>query len=141
MAIPALVIWTGFTAAALFSSAVVNKVYGAVVARTKAEACGFWQYNTSNTAGYAAKTTKLNNDAVEARIYAANFYKRNVTSSSTARPVFVRPSLPYTTSASAPCPVPASRRCMLGRTAAYRVTTDSLDSHDMLGINHLDAST
>lgn len=135
ISIPALVIWTGFTAAALFSSAVANKAYGAVIARTKAEACGFWEYNTSNAAGYAAKTSKLNNDAVQARMYAANFYNRNVTSSSTARSIFVRPSLPYSTSTSAPCPVPASRRCLLGRNAAYSVTTDLLDSHEMLGIN------
>ncbi|KAK3349049.1 hypothetical protein B0T25DRAFT_547060 [Lasiosphaeria hispida] len=62
LAVPAFVIWTGFTAAAIFSSTVANnKAHGTIIARTKGEACGLWLYNA---AGYAAQMAKLNNDAV-----------------------------------------------------------------------------
>ncbi|KAK3345912.1 hypothetical protein B0T25DRAFT_483468 [Lasiosphaeria hispida] len=134
---PALVISAGFATAAILSSSVANKAYGTVVARAQgdAAACGFWEYDTSTATGYAAQSAKLNNDAVQARTYVANFYARNVTGSSIAPSVFVRPRLPYTTSASAPCPVPADNRCLLGSDAAFSAVTDQLDSHEMLGIN------
>lgn len=72
-------------------------------------------------------------DTLQAQSHAANFYVN--TSSSTARPVFKRPTLPYTVHRSAPCPIPGTQRCTLGPDKAFRVESEFLDSHEMLGVN------
>ena len=129
VAIPAFIIWVGFAAAAIFTSRVANKAYGSVLARVKQENCGFWQYDTSRIDGEVAFRVKKSNDTIQARTYVSNFYA-NTSSSSTARSIFVRPTLPYTTSASAPCPIPAAERCILGSNAAFSMKT-LLDSHEI----------
>ncbi|OAQ57429.1 hypothetical protein VFPPC_17782 [Pochonia chlamydosporia 170] len=77
----------------------------------------------------------MSNDTIQARTYVSNFYAGGSPGSATTRSVFVKPSLPYTTNQTAPCPVPASNRCLLGSNLAYSVTTDMLDSQTMLGID------
>jgi hypothetical protein len=133
IAVPALLVWILFSAAAILSSRVANKSYGSVVARVLEHNCGFWRFNTSNPDGMAAYNNKRTNDTIQARTYVSNFYANS--SSSLARSIFVRPTLPYTTSATAACPLANSDRCLLGPNAAFSMTTDILDSHDMLGIN------
>jgi len=133
VAIPAVFIWAGFSVAALFTSSVTNKAYASVVARAQPQNCGFWTFNSSNNEGAAIMARMEVANTVQARSYAANFYSNS--SSSTPRPVFVKPTLGFTVDDDAPCPIPATERCVLGQDKAFRVVSDFLDSHDMLGIN------
>jgi len=134
VAVPAFLIWACFTVATIFTSRVANRGYSPVIARVQPDNCGFWQFNTDTPDGEAAARTKMMNDTIQARTYAQNFYS-NGSSSSIARSIFVRPTLPYSVNASAPCPLPTSRRCFLGNNSAFSITTPFLDSQEMLGIN------
>ena len=133
VAIPAFVVWACFSTAALFTSSVTNKSYASVVARVQPENCGFWLYNTSTNEGAIALARMEVADAIRARSHVASFYSNS--SSSTARPVFTRPTLPYIVNRSAPCPIPATQRCALGPDKAFSVVSEFLDSHEMLGVN------
>ncbi|KXX78380.1 hypothetical protein MMYC01_206024 [Madurella mycetomatis] len=132
VAVPALLVAAGFAVAGLFTSAVANKTYGPVAARIQPSSCGYWSFDAT-TEGTASMTAKIVNDTIQARNYAASFYANS--SSSPARPVFIRTTLPYTTTGSAPCPIPAAERCILGPNRAFRATSELLDSHNMFGIN------
>ena len=133
VAIPAFVVWACFATAALFTSSVTNKAYASVVARVQPQNCGLWQYNASTNEGAIAMARINVADTLQARSHVASFYSNS--SSSTARPIFVRPTLPYFVSRSAPCPIPASQRCSLGPDKAFSVVSTFLDSHEMLGVN------
>jgi len=133
VAIPAFVVWAGFSTAALFTSSVTNKSYASVVARVQPQNCGFWTTNTTTNDGAIALARMEVADTIQARSYVANFYSNS--SSSTARSVFSRPTLPLTVSHSAPCPIPATQRCNLGPDMAFSAVSDFLDSHEMLGVN------
>nr|RBQ94700.1 hypothetical protein FVER53263_07735 [Fusarium verticillioides] len=136
VAVPALIVSAGFAAAALFTSRVANKSYSTVVARVQPSNCGFWFFNTTgkdDLPALSAMGAKGQNDTRRARSHVANFYAN--TSSSTAPSVFIRPTLPYDISSSAPCPIPAQERCIPGPNQAFRITSAFLDSHEMLGIN------
>jgi len=136
IALPAYLVFTGSAVATIFTSSVASKTYDTVVARVSEDACGFWSFNTSNSIrGTAAQSAKISNDTIQARTYVGNFYAGGSPGPATARSVFVKSALPYTTNQTAPCPVPASGRCLLGPNGAYSVTTDMLDSREMLGIN------
>lgn len=132
--IPAFLVCVGFAAAAIFTSSVANKAYGTVVARVQQDNCGFWHYNNSHVDGYAAESTKRINDKIQARNHVSNFYA-NTSGSSTARSIFIRPTLPYGINTSAPCPIPASERCIFGHNSAFSMTTAFLNSQGLLGIN------
>jgi len=131
--IPAFLVWACFSTAALFTSSVTNKAYASVVARVQPQNCGFWNYNTTTTEGAIALARMRIADTIQARSYASSFYAN--TTSLPVRPVFSRSTLPYTIQRSAPCPIPAAERCSLGPDKAFRIESDFLDSHDMLGIN------
>ncbi|KAI7760897.1 hypothetical protein LZL87_008109 [Fusarium oxysporum] len=136
VAIPALLVSAGFAIAALFTSRVANKAYSTVVARAQPNNCGFWFFNTTGKdvlPALSAMGAKGQNDTRRARSHVANFYAN--TSSSAARSIFIRPTLPYDISSSAPCPIPAHDRCILGPNKAFSITSAFLDSHEMLGIN------
>ncbi|KAF5700350.1 hypothetical protein FMUND_14363 [Fusarium mundagurra] len=136
VAIPALIVSAGFAIAALFTSRVANKAYSTVVARVQPKDCGFWFFNTTSgndLPALSAMGAKGQNDTRRARSHVANFYAN--TSSSTAPSIFIRPTLPYNISSSAPCPIPAHNRCIPGPDQAFSITSDFLDSHEMLGIN------
>ncbi|RFN51402.1 hypothetical protein FIE12Z_4329 [Fusarium flagelliforme] len=136
VAIPALLISAGFAVAAIFTSRVANKAHGTVVARVQPNSCGFWFFNTTSEndiPAMSARGAKGQNDTRRARSHVANFYAN--TSSSAARSVFIRPTLPYNISSSAPCPIPAADRCIMGPNKAFGITSAFLDSHEMLGIN------
>ncbi|KAH7211378.1 hypothetical protein DER44DRAFT_859564 [Fusarium oxysporum] len=136
VAIPALLVSAGFAIAALFTSRVANKAYSTVVARVQPNNCGFWFFNTTgkdDLPALSAMGAKGQNDTRRARSHVANFYAN--TSSSAAPSIFVRPTLPYDISSSAPCPIPAHDRCILGPNKAFSITSAFLDSHEMLGIN------
>ena len=133
VAIPAFVVWTCFSTAAIFTSSVTNKAYASVVARLQPRNCGYWVTNTTTNEGAIAMATMQAADAIQARSHVANFYSNS--SISTARPVFTRPTLPYIVSRSAPCPIPAAQRCVLGPDKAFSVVSEFLDSHEMLGVN------
>jgi hypothetical protein len=135
VAVPAFLVFAGFAVATIFTSSVASKAYGTVVARASEESCGFWHYNTSDGLGKAAQSAKISNDTIQARTYVASFYASGLPGSTAARSVFVKPVLPYATNPNAPCPLPNSSRCVLGPNAAYSMTTDLLDSLEMLGIN------
>ncbi|KAK4122214.1 hypothetical protein N657DRAFT_664830 [Parathielavia appendiculata] len=132
--VPALIISAGFAIAAVFVSHVASRANGFVIARAQPENCGFWWFDRNNIDGVTAGRIKQANDTLLARTYVANFYA-NTTTSSTARSIFVQPALPYTTNPSAPCPIPASERCILGPNAAFGMKTAILDSQESLGIN------
>ncbi|KAJ6781505.1 hypothetical protein PWT90_08091 [Aphanocladium album] len=135
VAIPAMVVWVGFTVAAVFSSSVANsKTYGTTVARLKAQNCGIWNYNFTSHEGNVALLTKQVNDTIQARNYVTNFYA-NTSTSSPARSLYVKQSLLYTVNSSAPCPIPDSKRCREGPNGAFEMRSAPLDSHSMLGIN------
>ncbi|RKK71041.1 hypothetical protein BFJ69_g11312 [Fusarium oxysporum] len=136
VAIPAMLVSVGFAIAALFTSRVANKAYSTVVARVQPNNCGFWFFNTTgkdDLPALSAMGAKGQNDTRRARSHVANFYAN--TSSSAAPSIFVRPTLPYDISSSAPCPIPAHDRCILGPNKAFSITSAFLDSHEMLGIN------
>ena len=133
LAIPAAVIWLGFAIATIFTPRIATKSYGSVVARALPGRCGFRSFVADDGFGPVFKTVAT--DTAQARSYASNFYAGRGPSWSAVQPVFVKPSLPYTTSESAPCPLPAASRCLLGENTAYSMTTGLLDSHEMLGIN------
>ncbi|KAG7410184.1 hypothetical protein Forpi1262_v017678 [Fusarium oxysporum f. sp. raphani] len=136
VAIPALLVSAGFAAAAIFTSRVANKAHGTVVARAQPDNCGFWVFNITSVRdmpAISAMGAKMQNDTRQARSHVANFYAN--TSSSAARSVFIRPTLPYNVSSSAPCPIPAADRCIMGPNKAFSITSAFLDSHEMLGIN------
>ena len=131
--VPAILVWVAFAAAATLSSRVANKSYGSVIVRVQEHNCGIWQFNTTNPEGMTAYLNKKTTDTTQARTYVSNFYANS--SSTLARSAFVRPTLPYTTNTTAACPLVNTSRCILGQTAAFSMTTNPLDSHDMLGIN------
>ncbi|ENH68037.1 hypothetical protein FOC1_g10001734 [Fusarium oxysporum f. sp. cubense race 1] len=136
VAIPASLVSAGFAIAALFTSRVANKAYSTVVARVQPNNCGFWFFNTTGNDDLPALSSmgaKGQNDTRRARSHVANFYAN--TSSSAAPSIFVRPTLPYDISSSAPCPIPAHDRCILGPNKAFSITSAFLNSHEMLGIN------
>jgi hypothetical protein len=136
VAVPALLVSAGFAVAAIFTSRVANKAHGTVIARAKPENCGVWSFNVTSRSDMLALNAmgaKMQNDVRRARSHVANFYAN--TSSSAARSAFMRPTLPYSISTSAPCPIPAADRCILGPNKAFSIATDFLDSHEMLGIN------
>jgi len=132
VAVPAILISVGFAAASLLTSTVANKTYGAAIARVQPNDCGFWIFDDT-TDGMMDMSRKIVNDTIQARNYAATFYANS--SGSTVRPMFVQSTLPYSIDDSAPCPIPAAERCILGHDKAFRVTSAFLDSHEMLGIN------
>lgn len=134
VAVPAILVWAGFAVAAIFTSSVANKAYGSTIARIKDQNCGFWTFDTTTDEGNAAALTRNTNDTIAARSYVNSFYA-NTSSASTAQSLFVKSALPYTTSSSAPCPIPDTKRCRGGANSAFSVTTDLLNSHTMLGIN------
>lgn len=134
VAFPALVVWAGFAVAAIFTSNVANKSYGSTIARLEEQNCGFWEFNQTTLGGLLASQDKATNDTTQARNYVSNFYV-NTAKSSVAQSPFVQLSLPTIVNNKAPCPLPASRLCLLGRNAAYSMSTPPLDSHEMLGIN------
>ncbi|KAJ9427824.1 hypothetical protein FOXG_18867 [Fusarium oxysporum f. sp. lycopersici 4287] len=113
------------------------KIHNAtVVARVQPNNCGFWFFNTTgkdDLPALSAMGAKGQNDTRRARSHVANFYAN--TSSSAAPSIFVRPTLPYDISSSAPCPIPAHDRCILGPNKAFSIKSAFLDSHEMLGIN------
>ncbi|KAH6854685.1 hypothetical protein B0I37DRAFT_336727 [Chaetomium sp. MPI-CAGE-AT-0009] len=132
--IPAFVVSACFTVAALFTSRVANKDYGPTIARAEAHECGFWDLPSNPDAETASLfTAKSRDDAARARTHADSFYNNATTSSVLS--TFVQATLPYEVNASAPCPIPASERCILGDNKAFSITSDYLDSHEMLGIN------
>lgn len=136
VAIPVLLVSVGFAIAALFTSRVANKANSTVVARAQPNNCGFWFFDTIgkyDLPALSAMVAKGQNDTRRARSHVANFYAN--TSSSAARSIFIRPTLPYNISSSAPCPIPAHDRCILGPNKAFSITSAFLDSHEMLGIN------
>ena len=133
VALPACLVWAGFSLAALFTSSVTNKAYASVVARVHPQTCGIWSFNLTSIEGTMAMAKRQTANTIQARNHVANFYSNN--SSSAARSIFVKTTLPYTTDKSARCPIPASQRCTLGQDKAFAVTSGLLDSHDMLGIN------
>ncbi|CVL11177.1 hypothetical protein FPRO06_10011 [Fusarium proliferatum] len=136
VAVPALIVSAGFAIAALFTSRVANKAYSTVVARVQPSNCGFWLFNTTSDEdlpALSAMGAKGQNDTRRARSHVANFYAN--TSSSIAPSIFIRPTLPYDISSSAPCPIPARNRCISGPDQAFSITSAFLDSHEMLGIN------
>ncbi|GAB1315231.1 hypothetical protein MFIFM68171_05441 [Madurella fahalii] len=132
-AIPAFIVSTCFAAAALFTSRVANKAYGPAIARAQPNNCGIWDLDLSNPEDVSLWTARVRDDAIWACNYVANFYSN--TSRATVRSVFVQPRLPYRIDTSAPCPIPAAERCILGPGKAFSVTSDLLGSHQMLGIN------
>lgn len=134
VAAPAFLVWAGFALAAVFASNVANKSYGSTIARIAEDNCGLWVYDNTTIDGQVAALTKRVNDTLQARSYVSNFYA-NTSKSSSARSSFVQAALPYDVSAAAPCPIPASQRCLLGANAAYRMYTPLLDSHVRLGVN------
>ncbi|KAF5689925.1 hypothetical protein FCIRC_1159 [Fusarium circinatum] len=134
--VPALIVSAGFAIAALFTSRVADKAYSNVVVRVQPNNCGFLFFNTTSEydlPALSAMGAKGQNDTRWARSHVANFYAN--TSSSTAPSIFIRPTLPYNVSSSAPCPIPARNRCILGPDRAFSITSGFLDSHEMLGIN------
>ena len=131
--VPAILVWVAFAAAAILSSRVANKSYGTVIVRVQEHNCGIWKFDTTTAEGMTAYLNKKTTDTTQARTYVSNFYANS--SSTLARSAFVRPTLPYTTNTTAACPLVNISRCILGPTAAFSMTTDLLDSHDILGIN------
>ena len=131
--IPAFLVWACFSTAALFTSSITNKAYASVVARVEPQNCGFWSFNTTTDEGRIAFARMRTAVTIQARSYASNFYAN--TTSSPVRPVFSRSTLPYSVHRSAPCPIPAVERCLLGPDKALRIESDFLNSHEMMGIN------
>lgn len=136
VAVPALLVWVVFAIAAVFTSNVANsKGYGTpIIARLQPQNCGFWNFNTTTSDGYAASLMKKVNDTTQARSYVTNFYA-NTSKASPARSLFITSALPYNVSTVAPCPVPAAKRCLGGPNSAFEMTSAALDSHTMLGVN------
>jgi hypothetical protein len=134
VAIPALMVSACFTVAALFTSRVANKAYGPTIARAETHECGFWDLSSNTDAETAGLfLAKSRDDAARARTHATSFYTNATTSSVLS--TFVQSTLPYEVDTSAPCPVPARERCILGVNKAFSITSGYLDSHEMLGIN------
>lgn len=132
--LPAALVWAGFTTAGIFTSRVANKSYSNTVARVKPKLCGTLDFDSSSPQAQNAYNAKAAHDTVEARTYITKFYS-NTSSAATTRSLFVRSTLPYSLNNHAPCPIPDTTRCILGNTGAFAMSTDPLDSHEMLGIN------
>lgn len=103
LAVPACLIWAYGVVAAIFVSSVANKSYGSVIARAQPNICGFWGYNTSSIEQLAASKRHSLSETQKARTYVNTFYA-NASSSSAARSIFTRTTLPYNVTTSAPCP-------------------------------------
>ncbi|KAI8680507.1 hypothetical protein NCS57_00331900 [Fusarium keratoplasticum] len=132
--LPAAIIWAGFTTAGIFTSRVANKSYSSTIARAKPNLCGTLDFDSSSPQAQNAYNAKATRDTIEARTYMTKFYF-NTSSAATTRPLFVRPTLPYSVNNHAPCPIPDTSRCILGNNGAFAMATAHLDSHEMLGIN------
>jgi hypothetical protein len=133
-ALPALLIWTGFTVAGVFVSRVASKSFGSTVARVKPTNCGFLTADVDNLAASFALAQNSLNQTIQARAYMVDFYT-SASASLQSRPLYIQPTLPYSISISAACPIPAADRCLLGPNGAFSMATDPLDSQTMLGIN------
>ncbi|KAK4102384.1 hypothetical protein N658DRAFT_485216 [Parathielavia hyrcaniae] len=134
---PAVLVWAGFVAAAIFTACLANRADGTVVAPVKAGDCGVWRYESAALLTGAAHF-RAASDTTAARSYVSAFYRNQssfASGSSATRSRFVQPSLPIHTTKTAACPIPARDRCVLGEDGAFGMTTGLLDSHEMLGIN------
>lgn len=136
--IPALLIWIIFTVSGVFVANVTNKYYETIPVLAVPGNCGFFSFhNTSSLTFLSAFNKKTLRDAINARIYASEWYEGSQ-SGSPARSVFPVISLPYNVSYSEPCPFPSAperNRCLSSNNTAFMMNTGPLDSHSNLGVN------
>lgn len=137
--LPCILIFVASIASSIFISKVTSSRGAAV--RVVPSLCGL--YSLSDLAD---ESDQLPADAIHwhlakgidaarrARTYVSAAYL-NESRLETLQPIFWRRTLPYTVSATAPCPFPNATRCSLGENGALLISSGIIDSHHMLGIN------
>ena len=123
----AIVIFTAFGVASIFSSRVTAA--GGAVFLLHSPNCGFWNYTL---AGETVEAVKMLNVTYSASAYAKTCYEVD-SSNAASCGTFVRPQIPWTSNANAPCPF-ATKSCS-SSASTYEMDTGPMDSHSTLGLN------
>ena len=96
--------------------------------------CGIWVTDGDGTSDLAvqAYNQKMANESIVSSTYAKACYGSNPVKASCQ--TFPVPALQWTAEANATCPFD-DRLCLLGENAAYKMTSEKIDTHIHLGIN------
>jgi hypothetical protein len=133
--LPPLVVFVGFTIAAVFVGDVTRPTYEGNDVKIKSSNCGtLWANNQQTVAGYSASISKFANDTIAARAYARSCY--GPTTPASACGLYAQQSLPYTKN-NVKCPfgedTNGQRLCIVD--SALMLDSGLLDSSEYLGIN------
>ena len=133
--LPPLVVFVGFTIAAVFVGDVTRPTYKSDDVKIKPSNCGMLVAdNQQNLAAFSTTVSKFANDTIAARAYARSCYGQPSTSSVCG--FYAQQSLPYTRS-NVKCPfgedTNGQRLCSVD--SALTLDSGLLDSSEYLGIN------
>jgi hypothetical protein len=132
--------------AGIFASSVATRSEEAIRVLAMPEECGSWEFNWTKLHSLYTETAQnplsqhlhaITNDAMDARLYAKEFYSDTKPLSAASSRFSVK-KLPYTVRME-PCPFWGKNRCLSNNTSSLNIAmaldSGMLDSHTHLGVN------